>query len=96
MTCGWVKQPVRRMELRGAHSVGRLRHVTIKSPQPSLKMKVSTRNKAAGEANIVKGKVKAVAGKITRNVGLQVRGRVQEAVGRVQKDVGQQQKTEGY
>jgi uncharacterized protein YjbJ (UPF0337 family) len=59
-------------------------------------MKASTRNKAAGNANIAKGKSKKVAGKILGKRRLQAKGAAQEAVGRVQKAVGRSQKRDGY
>jgi len=79
----------------GVCSVRRPRHAIFIS-NPPKKMKVSTRNKAAGEANIIKGKTKAAAGKITRNPNLRARGRAQEVAGRIQKAVGASQKADGY
>lgn len=58
-------------------------------------MKVSTRNRAAGAANIVKGETKAAAGKASRNRLLQAKGKVQSAVGKIQRDVGKQQRAQG-
>ncbi len=58
-------------------------------------MKASTRNKAAGTANIVKGDTKAVVGKVMGNRLLQAKGRAQELIGKIQKSVGARQKSEG-
>lgn len=58
-------------------------------------MKASTRNKAAGTANIVKGDVKQAAGKVLGKSLLQARGRAQELVGKIQREVGKQQKRKG-
>jgi uncharacterized protein YjbJ (UPF0337 family) len=58
-------------------------------------MKASTRNRAAGAANIVKGDAKQLAGKALGKKLLQVRGRAQELVGKIQKEVGKRQKQEG-
>jgi uncharacterized protein YjbJ (UPF0337 family) len=58
-------------------------------------MKASTRNKAAGNANIVKGGTKQVVGKALGKKLLQARGRAQEMVGRIQKEAGRRQKREG-
>ncbi len=58
-------------------------------------MKVSTRNKAAGTANIIKGDTKVAAGKITRNRLLEAKGRAQKLVGKIQRSVGKRQKADG-
>jgi uncharacterized protein YjbJ (UPF0337 family) len=58
-------------------------------------MKASTRNKAAGNANIVKGDTKKVVGKVLGRKLLQAKGRAQELVGQIQKEVGRRQKLEG-
>jgi uncharacterized protein YjbJ (UPF0337 family) len=58
-------------------------------------MKASTRNKAAGNANLVKGGTKTAVGKVTRNRLLQAKGQAQELIGRLQKNVGKRQKSEG-
>lgn len=58
-------------------------------------MKASTRNKAAGTANIVKGDSKKVVGKVLGRKLLQAKGRAQELVGQIQKEVGRRQKLEG-
>ncbi|MCX6951062.1 MAG: CsbD family protein [Verrucomicrobia bacterium] len=58
-------------------------------------MKASTRNQAAGTANIVKGEIKQVAGKALGKKLLAAKGRAQELVGRIQKDVGKRQKRAG-
>jgi uncharacterized protein YjbJ (UPF0337 family) len=55
-------------------------------------MKASTRNKAAGAANIVKGDAKQVAGKVLGRKLLQAKGRAQELVGQLQEDVGKRQR----
>lgn len=59
-------------------------------------MKVSTRSKTAGTANVAKGKTKAVVGKATGNRTLQAKGRAQEIGGKMQKAVGVRQKAKGY
>ncbi|MDP3072342.1 MAG: CsbD family protein [Opitutaceae bacterium] len=58
-------------------------------------MKPSTRNSAAGTANIVKGDAKQLAGKVLGKKTLQARGKAQEMVGKMQKEVGKRQKREG-
>jgi uncharacterized protein YjbJ (UPF0337 family) len=58
-------------------------------------MKASTRNRAAGTANIVKGDAKQLAGKVLGKKLLQARGRAQEMVGQIQKAAGKRQKREG-
>lgn len=58
-------------------------------------MKASTRNKAAGTANIVKGEAKQLAGKVLGKKLLESKGRAQEIIGKLQKAVGQQQKKAG-
>lgn len=58
-------------------------------------MKASTRNTAAGAANIVKGDAKQVAGKALGKKLLQARGKAQEMVGKIQKEAGKQQRREG-
>ncbi|MDB6168701.1 MAG: hypothetical protein JWM88_1565 [Verrucomicrobia bacterium] len=58
-------------------------------------MKVSTRNKAAGNANIVKGDTKIAAGKFTRSGRLLAKGRAQKFAGKIQKSVGRRQKAQG-
>jgi uncharacterized protein YjbJ (UPF0337 family) len=60
-----------------------------------MKLKPSTRNSAAGTANIVKGDAKQLAGKVLGKKLLQARGRAQELVGKIQKEVGKRQKREG-
>ncbi len=64
------------------------------TPNPNH-MKASTRNKAAGTANIVKGDAKVVVGKVMGNRLLQAKGRAQELIGKIQKNVGSRQKSEG-
>ena len=59
-------------------------------------MKASTRNQAAGTANIVKGEAKQIAGKVLGKKLLQAKGKAQEIVGQVQKEVGKSQKRDGY
>ena len=58
-------------------------------------MKASTRNKAAGNANIVKGDAKQLAGKALGKKLLQAKGRAQEIAGKIQKEVGRRQKAQG-
>ncbi|MBC7367646.1 MAG: CsbD family protein [Undibacterium sp.] len=58
-------------------------------------MKVSTRNKAAGTANIVKGDAKQIAGKVLGKKILQAKGRAQEIAGKIQKAVGKSQQRDG-
>jgi len=58
-------------------------------------MKTSTRNRAAGTANIVKGDAKQLAGKALGKKLLQAKGRAQEIAGKIQKEVGRRQKSEG-
>ena len=58
-------------------------------------MKPSTRNSAAGTANIVKGEAKQLAGKVLGKKNLQARGKAQEMAGNIQKEVGKRQKREG-
>ena len=58
-------------------------------------MKTSTRNRAAGTANIVKGEAKQLAGKVLGKKLLQARGRAQKLVGKIQTAVGKRQKNNG-
>ena len=58
-------------------------------------MKTSTRNRAAGTANIVKGEAKQLAGKVLGKKLLQARGRAQKLVGKIQTAVGKRQKNKG-
>ena len=58
-------------------------------------MKASTRNQAAGIANIVKGDAKQLAGKVLGKKLLQAKGKAQEIVGKIQKEVGKKQKRDG-
>ncbi len=58
-------------------------------------MKPSTRNSAAGTANIVKGEAKQIAGKVLGKKLLQARGKAQEVVGKIQQEAGKRQKREG-
>jgi uncharacterized protein YjbJ (UPF0337 family) len=59
-------------------------------------MKASTRNTAAGNANIAKGSAKQAAGKVLGKRRLQAKGVAQKTVGQIQKAVGKRQKREGY
>jgi uncharacterized protein YjbJ (UPF0337 family) len=63
---------------------------------PIAVMKASTRNRAAGNANIAKGRAKKVAGKALGKNRLRARGQVQEVAGKIQKEVGRGQKRDGY
>lgn len=58
-------------------------------------MKASTRNQAAGIANIVKGDAKQLTGKVLGKKLLQAKGRAQELVGQLQKQIGKSQKRAG-
>lgn len=55
-------------------------------------MKASTRNTAAGNANIAKGGIKQAAGKVLGKKTLQAEGRAQKMGGKIQKEVGKSQK----
>ena len=58
-------------------------------------MKASTRNSAAGTANIVKGDAKQLTGRVLGKKLLETKGLVQELAGKIQREVGRQQKREG-
>jgi uncharacterized protein YjbJ (UPF0337 family) len=58
-------------------------------------MKASTRNLAAGNANIAKGGTKQAAGRVLGKRRLEAKGIAQKTVGRIQKAVGKSQKRDG-
>lgn len=91
-----VSPNFRTAEHPGGCSVSRQRTHNDSTTLNPNHMKVSTRNKAAGNTNIVKGDTKTAVGKVTGSRTLQAKGRVQKAVGRIQKKVGARQKADGY
>lgn len=78
-----------------ALSLVRVRTSTLITLKSLPSMKASTRNIAAGDANIVKGKTKEITGKVVRSDNLQAKGVAQEVAGDIQKAVGRDQKSRG-